>query len=174
MTKLTPDELAAHYKVSTRTVARLTAEGMPSHLIRGRRRYDQAETDAWTRGREAVAPKTRLTTDETMAYLANVGNAAFSGAPRPERPPLPLAVLYRRRPSVKAKTKGQTPPWADVDAIAAIYEAARAQTAATGIEHHVDHEYPLRGRLVSGLHVETNLRVLSATENRIKNNHFLP
>ncbi len=25
-----------------------------------------------------------------------------------------------------------------------------------GIPHHVDHEYPLQGRLVSGLHVENN------------------
>jgi hypothetical protein len=36
--------------------------------------------------------------------------------------------------------------------------------------HHVDHELPLRGRRVSGLHVHTNLRVLPAEDNFRKGN----
>ena len=69
---------------------------------------------------------------------------------------------------------GATPAWADLKAMQAIYKKARDLTANTGIPHHVDHEIPLRGKLVCGLHVETNLRVITADENIKKNNKFLP
>jgi hypothetical protein len=66
----------------------------------------------------------------------------------------------------------RTPAWADPKAIRDIYRAARALTASTGIPHHVDHDLPLRGKLVSGLHVENNLRILPGPENCRKNNRF--
>jgi hypothetical protein len=69
---------------------------------------------------------------------------------------------------------GATPAWADLKAIQAIYKRAQELTERTGIPHHVDHEIPLRGKLVCGLHVETNLRVITADENVKKNNKFLP
>lgn len=63
-----------------------------------------------------------------------------------------------------------TPPWADHAAILAIYAEAIRISEETGIQHHVDHFYPLKGRTVSGLHVETNLRIIPAVENIRKNN----
>jgi hypothetical protein len=66
----------------------------------------------------------------------------------------------------------RTPPWADLNAIKAIYKEARMLTKSTGIKHHVDHEIPLQGKLVSGLHVNQNMRILTATENIKKNNRY--
>lgn len=67
----------------------------------------------------------------------------------------------------------RTPMWADFDAIDAIYEAARRMTLDTGIAHHVDHEIPLKGVLVSGLHVHNNLQILTASENCRKQNKYI-
>ena len=67
----------------------------------------------------------------------------------------------------------RTPAWLtpeDFEAIEAIYRWAKIQELLTGVAHEVDHEIPLQGDLVSGLHVPGNLRVITASENRSKSN----
>lgn len=70
------------------------------------------------------------------------------------------------------RVRKATPPWADRQAIAAIYRQARRLTRETGVLHHVDHDIPLHGERVHGLHVETNLVVLPAVINQAKSNRF--
>ncbi len=65
-----------------------------------------------------------------------------------------------------------TPKWADLEKIAAIYDESRRVSCDSGVPHEVDHIIPLRGHDVCGLHVETNLRVITAEENRRKNNKW--
>jgi len=73
----------------------------------------------------------------------------------------------------RAKRDKATPAWADIDAMQAFYDKRDALTAETGIQHHVDHIYPLRGKLVSGLHNQFNLRVVTADENLRKGNKLV-
>lgn len=78
--------------------------------------------------------------------------------------------------SLTAKRRAQalnaTPKWADQWFIDEIYDLAKLRTEMTGINWHVDHIIPLQGKLVCGLHVETNLQVIPGYENYKKNNKF--
>jgi hypothetical protein len=65
-----------------------------------------------------------------------------------------------------------TPPWADLDSIRGVYEAAVSLTNSTGQPYEVDHIIPLRGKNVCGLHVPENLRVIPKRDNRRKANTF--
>ena len=65
-----------------------------------------------------------------------------------------------------ARKLQRTPLWADHVEIAKLYAAA----AHNGME--VDHVIPLRGKLVSGLHVHTNMQLLTTVQNRSKGNRY--
>lgn len=75
-----------------------------------------------------------------------------------------LAIAESRIRQMKA------PPWANRSAIKAIYDEAKRRTRETGIAHDVDHIIPLLGEFVTGLHVETNLRVIPKSDNIAKSN----
>jgi len=64
------------------------------------------------------------------------------------------------------------PKWADINAIEKMYRLARTLTEETDIEYHVDHIIPIKNPLVCGLHVEQNLRIISAFDNIQKSNKF--
>ena len=66
------------------------------------------------------------------------------------------------------------PVWADTKKINAIYDEAARLTRETGIPHEVDHIYPLRSKVMCGLHVEANLRVIPMPVNRSKSNRWWP
>lgn len=94
--------------------------------------------------------------------------AAKKDKRRISRAPLVLFHANKRR----AGKIQRTPPWADLDAMRAIYDEAARLTRETGKPYHVDHVVPLQGKKVSGLHVPANLQILPASENIRKRNHF--
>jgi hypothetical protein len=91
------------------------------------------------------------------------------------------AEFYRSKPEKKrantrarqASQKQRTPAWSNPASIQKLYEKAANLEAATGIQFHVDHIIPLQGRLVSGLHVASNLQVIPALDNLRKSNKFV-
>ena len=68
----------------------------------------------------------------------------------------------------------RTPKWANMEKIKKFYIQAHELTESTGIEHAVDHIIPLQGEFISGLHIETNLQILTKSKNSSKSNKFVP
>jgi hypothetical protein len=83
--------------------------------------------------------------------------------------PVPYKIRATKR---RAEILLRTPKWADETKIKDTYELCEKTSSETGIPHEVDHIIPLKGELVSGLHVHENLRVISRFENRTKYNKF--
>ena len=97
--------------------------------------------------------------------------------------PTPVVEYKDRTPEQKGKwvayvtarqkrIKKATPTWANLDTIKQFYIEAQRLTKETGIPHEVDHIIPIKGKLVSGLHVPANLQILTEKQNQIKNARY--
>ena len=86
----------------------------------------------------------------------------------------------KRRADVAKRRAAQlkrTPAWLTADDLWIIeqaHELAALRTKMFGFSWHVDHELPLQGKYVSGLHVPTNIRVVPWLDNVSKANKYLP
>lgn len=75
----------------------------------------------------------------------------------------------------RSKKINATPNWLtelDLAKIESIYALAKTLERLDGKKRHVDHIVPLRGKIVSGLHVPDNLQILTADENLSNNNKW--
>lgn len=66
------------------------------------------------------------------------------------------------------------PDWADPRALSLVYRKAREIEKATGVPQDVEHVIPLQGKLVSGLHVAGNLRIVPKGQAKPENAEFTP
>ena len=83
-------------------------------------------------------------------------------------------MMLRNKIRQNTLTKA-TPSWLNFIHEAQIkeaYDVALAKSVQTGVTHHVDHIFPLKGSNFSGLHVPWNLQVIPASLNLSKNNKF--
>ena len=113
-------------------------------------------------------------TERRRAYYARNAQAIIAKKrERRQSNPCVLALHNSAQAKRRASLLRAMPVWADKAAIQAKYEQAQRLTLETGIEHHVDHIIPLSNKSVSGLHVENNLRVVTAVLNLKKRNVFL-
>ena len=75
----------------------------------------------------------------------------------------------------KAERLKRVPSWLTEDdhwMIDQAYELAALRTKMFGFAWHVDHIIPLQGKIVSGLHVPTNLQVIPWLDNIKKHNRY--
>lgn len=72
----------------------------------------------------------------------------------------------RRAAELRAK-----PSWYDKEAVRQIFEVARVLSR-SGLRFSVDHDVPLKGRFVCGLHTDANLVVMPLWQNIAKHNRF--
>jgi hypothetical protein len=91
-----------------------------------------------------------------------------------------LQKAYRKRYPEKIKASHakhraeklkRVPKWLtkeDIKAIKEFYAEATRKTLATGVKYQVDHIIPLKGEHISGLHVPSNLQIITATEKLCK------
>lgn len=84
--------------------------------------------------------------------------------------PLPVYLVTSR----EMRVRHATPPWADRDAMRMLYRQAKRISQDTGVPHQVDHEIPIMGDMVCGLHTPGNLRIITRAENCSKSNRWEP
>lgn len=173
---LTEQELVdlTGYRQASKQAAHLKSQRIPFHTNRaGHPRVARVvllETFVMTSALAIASKKVAL---DLNAEKQKKADAKRVKAAKKKATAAAMPALKRHHCAMRrVKFTKQLPPWADSESIKLIYRQAKEATEQTGIQHHVDHIIPLTGKLVSGLHVHTNLQVVKASENLRKHNRF--
>ncbi len=73
------------------------------------------------------------------------------------------------------RVKKQTPKWLtkeEKEQIRSLYKKCKILNMCSNEVYHVDHIIPIQGKNISGLHVMSNLRIISRSENSKKSNKY--
>lgn len=149
--------------------ANMTPEQREAERVRSRNRHWVDHDKQLARGRDYYARNR----DKVISRQSSLNSSRRDEMARrmrewrrvnPEKAKAARVAYYSRMKRI--------PTWADVDVIVGIYKQASGMRA-LGIDVHVDHIIPLRGKTVSGLHTHNNLRLVLAEENLKKNAKFI-
>ncbi len=118
-----------------------------------------------------VAARADYAKTEECKESQRKSSARYRNDNKEKRRVIKAACQERRRVSKVSSI----PPWltpVDRMLIRTRYLEARWMTIRSGVKHQVDHIIPLVSKIVCGLHVPWNLRVIPARENAKKSNRF--
>jgi hypothetical protein len=104
---------------------------------------------------------------------ANADKMRESGRKHYRKSPDKTNARYAKR---RAAKKQATPKWlgeGDLFFLQEAYALAKEREKIFGFKWEVDHIFPLNSKLICGLHVPQNLRVVPHVVNRSKGNKFL-
>jgi len=131
--------------------------------------------------RAARLARKETATDRYNAARRIKAKAAAATRPtRPTREPIAAEVKAEKYRAQKRKRQQKRPwvtherrikkvGWVQWDQFATARLEARRLTALTGVQHDVDHLYPINGsKTISGLHTPDNLQVITHKENLCK------
>jgi 5-methylcytosine-specific restriction endonuclease McrA len=124
----------------------------------------KAKRDYYERNKETVIARAQGRSD--------VEKNQYKKKYKQENPDMYRALVSLRR----RRFRLATPKWlsdAQKMEIRLKYRLAIELSRATGVRHAVDHEIPLQGEDVCGLHVPWNLRVITQEENLKKSNKLV-
>lgn len=141
-----------------------SGRGKDGHLPRCKI-CENNRTNAWT-----AANRARSNAIKDKYRFANQEKVTAQIKKWEDNNPGKKVAQVRKRQAAKLQ---RTPMWLSKEQlkeIQAFYVESAKLTKETGIPHEVDHELPLQGKNVSGLHVPWNLRVVPRSTNRRKGN----
>ncbi|MDZ7804699.1 DUF4224 domain-containing protein [Thiohalophilus sp.] len=138
----------------------------------------KADEMAYTKRMDAIRLATAA---EAEPLEVTPNNFKWEYSPPPIAPDAPRILKDTAHHSRKRKKhiKLATPGWADKAEIRKVYRKAktmtdRARRSGKKACYVVDHVIPITNELVCGLHVQDNLRIITARQNGIKHNKFEP
>lgn len=110
---------------------------------------------------------------EYKHYAVKIGHTQSCGCLAKERGCYKKPGENTNETLYKVSKRKRTPKWLTKEhkkQIKILYVKAKLLTEKTGVLHHVDHIYPLRGKTSNGLHVPWNLRIITSDDNFHKSN----
>jgi hypothetical protein len=133
---------------------------------------DNARKKIWEQKNPELAAKYRKTADSNRYKNFKSCVQQKNKKWKSKNPNKVAAMDAKRRAAIILRT----PVWFTNDdqwMVEEAYELAKLRTQIFKFPWHVDHIIPLQGKLVSGLHLPHNLRVIPASDNLRKSNQFV-